>query len=114
MSLFVFRDCQRLGKPALMVVPSGTWANVGIIFPGGPAVEDIQGLPKLAGPEAFQELFRRRHYRLGTYFYVFRGDWRIDAYRRFVEEGCPLAQLCPWRPVASLRYWVVVRNRIRV
>ena len=64
---------------------------------------------------------------------MFLGYWRIDAYRRFVEEASPPAQLCPvvwqapsmgalgllkhltgrWPASASPRHGGIARNRIR-
>jgi hypothetical protein len=133
-SIFVFRDARKLGKTALMVVPSGTWANVSIIPPDRPSPEDIEGIPKLATYEELRETAQIRKYKFWTYFYVPIADWRIDYYRGFMEEGLPLAQICPvvwlasslgaleamkffsgkWKPVASPRYWSVTREKIRI
>lgn len=133
-SLMVFRDAARLGKTALFVVPSGTWANVSLIRPQGPSVEDIQGLPKLDSYEKYRELFEARRYRFGNLFYVQAAGWRKDYFRAFMDEDAPVAQLCPWvwtaaslgaaesvkhlsgmgRPVYSPRYWYVGRDRVGV
>ncbi len=133
-SLLVFRACQRLGKVALMVVPSGTWANVSIIMPDSPPAEDINGVPYLATYEELREVFELRRYKFGTYFYVPLAAWRIDYYRRFVEEGLAPAQICPtvwlasalgaqeivkvisgkWRPVASPRYWYLTHRTVHI
>jgi len=131
-SLFVFRDARRLGKPALLVVPSGTWAHVSLILPGGPSPEVIEGVPHLASYGELRETLEIRKYKLGTWFYVFEGNWRIDYYRDFVEGEARLAQICPtvwassalgaleilkylsgkWPPVVSPRYWHVGENRM--
>jgi hypothetical protein len=133
-SIFVFRDARKMGKAALMVVPSGAWANVSVIPPDKPSPDDIQGLPKLPTYEELREILQIKKYKLGTYFYVPIGDWRIDYYRRFVEEGLPPAQICPvvwlasslgamealkfftgkWRPVASPTYWSITSGKIRI
>lgn len=133
-SLFVFRDARRLGKTALMVVPSGTWAHVSLIPPDRPSPEEMEGVPRLATYEELREVLEVRRYKLGTYFYVPMGDWRIDYYRKYIEEGYRLAQICPtvwlasslgaweavkflsgkWKPVASPRYWHITRKRIRI
>ncbi len=133
-SIFVFRDARRLGKTALMVVPSGTWANVSIIPPDRPSPEDIEGLPKLSTYEDLRETLRMRKYRFGTYFYIPVADWRIDYYRGFIERRLSPTQICPtvwlssslgalealkffsgkWRPVASPRYWNITREKIRI
>jgi len=133
-SIFVFRDAKRLGKTALMVVPSGTWANVSIIPPDGPSPEDIEGLPKLSSYEKLHDTLEIRRYKLGTYFYVLLADWRIEYYRGFVEQGLPPTQICPtvwlcsslgafetlkflsgkWSPVMSPLYWNITRSKIRV
>lgn len=133
-SLIVFRDAQKLGKPALMVVPSGTWANVGIILPESPPVEDIEGVPKLDSYEELRDMLKIRKYKLGTYFYVPFAHWRIDYYKRFIEEDLAPAQICPsiwtastlgaleilkvlsgkWKPVASPRYWSIYQGRIHI
>lgn len=133
-SIFVFRDARKLGKTALMVVPSGTWANVSIIPPGKPSPEDIEGIPKLATYEELRETLEIWKYKLGTYFYVPVADWQIDYYRGFLEEGLPPTQICPvvwlssslgalealkffsgkWEPVASPRYWNITREEIRI
>jgi len=133
-SLFVFRDAKKSGKPALLVVPSGTWANVSIINPDSPLPEDIEGVPKLSTYEELRDMLEMRKYKFGTYFYVPLADWRIDYYRDFIEENLPPTQICPtvwlssalgafeilkclsgkWKPVASPRYWSIMRNRIRI
>lgn len=133
-SVFVFRDAQRLGKPALLVVPSGSWANVCMIMPGSPAVEAIEGVPGLDTYEELKNVLEIRKYKYGTYFYVPLADWRIDYYRSFIEQGAPPAQICTlvwtasslgalevlkvisgkWKPVASPRYWSVYPNSIRI
>jgi len=133
-SIMVFRDCRRLGKPALFVVPSGTWANVSIIMPHGPDVEAINGVPRLSTYEALQDVFRIRRYKFGTFFYVPLADWRIEYYREFIENDQPPTQLCPvvwlcsslgamealkvlsgkWEPVAAPRYWCIYRDSIRI
>ena len=133
-SILVFRDARRLGKTALLVVPSGTWANVCLISPSGPSVEKIEGVPKLETYEELKRMFQTRKYKLGTYDYPIRADWRIDYYRGFIEDDLPPTQLCPsvwicsslgamevvkhltgrWKPVVAPRYWVMTKNRIRI
>lgn len=133
-SICVFRDCQRLGKPALFVVPSGTWANVAIIRPDGPDVEAVNGVPRLPTYAALKEMFAVRRYKFGTFFYVPHADWRIEYYRDFIERDRPPTQLCPvvwlcsslgalevlkvlsgkWAPVATPRYWSIRRESIRI
>ena len=133
-SIFAFRDAQRLGKPALMVNPAGTWAHVSVILPGAPSIEEIEGVPKLGSYEALRDMLEVRRYKLGTYFYVPLGDWRIDYYRGFIEENFRPTQICPivwlsscigafevlkvlsgkWKPVASPRYWEITAKRVRI
>lgn len=133
-SIFIFRDAKRLGKPSLLVVPSGTWGNVSIIKPDSPLPEDIEGVPKLSTYEDLRDTLEIKKYKFGTYFYVPLADWRIDYYRAFVEEGIPPTQICPtvwlcsalgafeilkylsekWKPVASPYYWNIRRNKIRI
>ncbi|MFP4475941.1 MAG: ThiF family adenylyltransferase [Desulfatibacillaceae bacterium] len=133
-SIMVFRQARRLGKPALFVVPAGTWANVSMIMPDGPSVEGLHGVPRLDTYEKMRELFERRRYKLGTFYYVPVADWRPDYYRRFIERDAPPTQLCPtvwicssmgafeaikvlsgkWKPVAAPRYWDITANRIRI
>ena len=74
-SIMVFRDAQKLGRIALLAVPSGTWANVCMISPDGPTVEEIEGVPRLESYEALKRLFEVRKYRLGTYDFPLRADW---------------------------------------
>ncbi len=133
-SLFVFRDAHKLGKPSLLIVPSGTWANVTIIGPDSPPPEDIEGVPKLSTYEMLRDTLEIRKYKFGTYFYVPMGDWRIDYYRDYIETGIPPTQICPtvwlssalgafeivkyitgrWEPVVSPRYWSITRKRISI
>jgi hypothetical protein len=130
--MMTFRDAARLGKTALFVVPSGTWANVSLIRPDGPGVEDIQGLPRLGSYEEYRELFEARRYKFGNVFYVRAASWRKDYFRAFMDDDAPVAQLCPWvwtaaslgaaesvkhlagmgRPVYAPRYWLVSRDRV--
>ncbi len=133
-SILVFREAKRQGKPALFVVPSGTWANVSILLPEGPTIEKIQGIPTLETYEQLYEMFRTRKYKLGTYFYTFLAGWRIDYYQRFLDEDLPPTQLCPvvwlcsslgafeviklvcgkWKPIAAPRFWYITQNKIKV
>jgi len=133
-SILVFRDAQKLGRMALLAVPSGTWANVCLISPGGPSVEDLEGVPRLETYEALKRMFETRKYKLGTYDFPLRADWRMEAYRAFIEDDGRPPQICPsvwicaslaalevvkhltgqWKPVVAPRYWMITRNRIRV
>ncbi|MGD0626875.1 MAG: ThiF family adenylyltransferase [Thermodesulfobacteriota bacterium] len=133
-SVFIFRDARRLGKPALLVLPSGTWANVSLIPPSGPTVEDVQGVPQLDTYEELREVLEVRRYKLGTYFYIPLASWRPDYYRRFLEEGARPTQICPivwiasslgaleilkwlsgkWPPVAAPRYWYITSGKIKI
>lgn len=100
-SVFLFRDARRLGKPALLVLPSGTWANVSLIPPFGPTVEDLQGVPRLETYEELREVLEVRRYKLGTYFYIPLASWRPDYYRRFLE--CLMCIECmPSSPTPAL------------
>ncbi|MDI6795526.1 MAG: ThiF family adenylyltransferase [Desulfatibacillaceae bacterium] len=131
-SVMLFRDCQRQGVPALFVVPSGLWANVSIILPNSPGIEDLQGLPHLPDYYSYKHLFQERKYKFGTISYVFLGSWRKDYFRKFMDEDFPVAQVCPtvWmasslgaleavkllsgraKPVASPHYWSISEKRI--
>lgn len=133
-SVFLFRDARRLGKPALLVLPSGTWANVSLIPPSGPFLEDLQGIPKLNTYEELRQMLEVRRYKLGTYFYIPLANWRPDYYRRFLQEGLRPTQICPivwvssslgaleilkwlsgkWPPVAAPRYWHITASQIQV
>ena len=133
-SILVFREAKRQGKPALFVVPSGTWANVSIITPNGPTIEKVEGIPPLETYEELKQMFQTRKYKYGTYFYTFLAGWRIDYYRRFLDEDLPPTQLCPvvwlcssigafeivklvsrkWKPVAAPRFWFITQNRIKI
>ncbi len=133
-SVFLFRDARRLGKPALLVLPSGTWANVSLIPPSGPTVEDLQGVPQVDTYEELREVLEVRRYKLGTYFYIPLASWRPDYYRRFLEEGARPTQICPivwiasslgaleilkwlsgkWPPVAAPRYWYITSGKIKI
>lgn len=133
-SILVFREAKRQGRPALFVVPSGTWANVSIILPNGPSIEKIQGIPALETYEELKQMFQTRKYNSGTYYYTFLAGWRIDYYRRFLDGEVPPAQLCPvvwicssigafevikllsgrWKPVCAPRFWYITQGRIKV
>jgi hypothetical protein len=94
----------------------------------------MEGVPKLDTYEALRKALATRKYKLGTYLYVPFGDWRIDYYRGFIEEGLPPTQICPlvwlssslgamevvkflsgkWKPLISPRYWNITRKKIRI
>ena len=76
-------------------VPSGTWANVSIIMPNGLSIERVEGIPTLKTYEQLKEMFQTRKYKLGTYYYSFLADWRINYYREFMDKDLPPTQLCP-------------------
>jgi molybdopterin/thiamine biosynthesis adenylyltransferase len=133
-SILVFREAKRQGKPALLVVPSGTWANVSIILPDGPSIEKIEGIPPDKTYDELKQLFQEKRYKLGTYYYTFLAGWRIDYYRRFLDDDAPPTQICPavwtcsslgawevlklvsgrWKPVAAPRLWQITQGRIKV
>ncbi|MBF0118688.1 MAG: ThiF family adenylyltransferase [Desulfobacterales bacterium] len=135
-SLMVFRDCQRLGKPALMVVPSGTWANVSVIMPNSPPAEDIHGVPRLSTYDKLKEVFELRRYKFGNFYNIPFADWRIDYFRSFMDEDFPVPQICPivwlssslgafeilkvisekrgWEPVISPNYWIITGKGIKI
>jgi hypothetical protein len=133
-SVIVFREAQRLGVPALLVFPSGTWANVCILMPDSPPVEEIEGVPRLESYEELKAILAIRKYKFGTYFYVPFADWRIDYYRAFIEEDISPAHIAPsvwlcsslgslevlkvlsgkWKPVKSPHYWNITKNGIRI
>ena len=110
-SLLCFRGVQEMGKPALLVVPSGFWACVSIIKPGGPSAEAIHGVPRGLDYEGLKNIFTEKRYKLATYYnYVMQGRWEKDYYRDFIDEGRPLAQIAPvvWL-ASSLGAWEVLK-----
>lgn len=133
-SLLSFRDARKKGKPALFVVPSGTWANVSIILPRGPGVEEIEGIPPLSTYEEMSRLFTERRYRYGSIFYVWRAGWRKEYFRDFMDRDAPVAQLCPtvWTSsalgageavkvlagrrgvIAAPRFWCITEKSIKI
>ena len=60
-SILIFRDAQRLGKTALLVVPAGTWANVCLISPHGPGVEKMEGVPKIKTYVELKRMFQTKN-----------------------------------------------------
>ncbi len=133
-SIMIFRDAQRKGKPALFVVPSGTWANVSIILPKSPSVEDLQGIPRLSTYEELKKMLDTRKYKFGNFFFIRHASWRKGYFKRFMDDDAPPAQICPtvWlsssigalevlkvlsgkhKPVASPRYWEIFENNISI
>ena len=133
-SFFIFRDARRLGKPGLLVLPSGTWANVSLVLPSGPTVEDLEGVPQLDTYEELRQVLEVWRYKLWTYFYIPVANWRPDYYRRFLQEGFRPAQICPmvwtasslgaleilkwlsgkWPSVVAPRYWYITSRTIQI
>jgi len=129
-SLVVFRRCQALGRPALLVVPAGYWATVSLVLPGGPTVERLHGIPPLPDYESLKQLLVSFDSRLAELFYTTMGGWRDDYFVGRVEADAAMAQLCPvvWtasslgalevvkhltgsaRPVTTPRYWLLTRR----
>jgi hypothetical protein len=110
-SLLCFRGVQELGKPALLVIPSGFWACVSIIKPDGPSAESIHGVPRGLDYEGLKKIFTEKRYRLATYYnYVIQGRWKKNYYRDFIEEGRPLTQVAPvvWL-ASSLGAWEALK-----
>ncbi len=133
-SILVFREARRQGKPALFVVPSGTWANVSILMPDGPTIERVEGIPALKTYEELNQMFQTRKYKSGTYYYTFLAGWRTEYFRRFLDDDIPPTQLCPlvwicssigafeviklvsgrWKPVCAPRFWYINQGKIKV
>ncbi|MBW1989394.1 MAG: ThiF family adenylyltransferase [Deltaproteobacteria bacterium] len=132
-SIMVFRQARRNRLPALLVFPSGTWANVTIIGPEGPTVEDVEGVPPLPTYEELSAMLNTPKYRLGTYYYVPLGNWKMDYYRSYLSGEAPLAQIAPvvwtaaslgaleavkllsgrWKPVSTPHYWTITAEGIK-
>ncbi len=133
-SLMLFRLCRQHGKPALFVLPAGTWANVSIIRPDSPTVEELHGIPFLPDYQSLKEMFETRKYKLGSYYLYRLGRWRKEYFRSFIDDDHPLAQVCPtvWlcsslgageamkvltgrgKPVESPRYWSINEDKISI
>jgi len=133
-NIIVLRDAQRIGRPGLMIYPSGLWANVGLILPDSPPVTEIGGEPEAETYEELKSMYEQWKYRIRTYYYTVIGGWRIDYYKEFLENKAPLAQICPhiWmvsslgalevlkfltgkgKPVVSPRYWSITEKGIRL
>ncbi|MBF0101608.1 MAG: ThiF family adenylyltransferase [Desulfobacterales bacterium] len=133
-SIFVFKEARRAKKPALLVVPAGTWANVSMIMPQSPPVEKIHGVPQLNSYEALYDVFHSEKGKFGAMQYLTHGHWNIDHFHSFVFENAPIAQICPtvWicssigalevlktltgkmKPVVSPNYWEITSKKIRV
>jgi len=133
-SIFIFRQAQQLKIPALFVVPSGTWANVSIILPESPSLEDLYAIPKMASYEELHESFQTELYKLGAINYLTQGDWRADYFKAFLENDEPPTQICPtvwisstigamevlkvlsgrWKPVALPKYWEITSRYIKI
>lgn len=132
-SIFVFKDCQELRKPALLVIPAGTWANVSVILPDRPSVETLFGAPSVSSYPEMLKVISDQRFRLWTRFFVTKGHWLIDHYEGYIKEQKPLAQLCSsvwlcsslgaqeiikvitekWEPVAIPEYWSVSLDGIK-
>ena len=133
-SIFIFREAQRTKIPALLVVPSGTWANVSIILPERPSVEDIYGIPKVDTYQELYDIFKTDLYKFGAINYLTHGSWRVGYYESFLKEDAPPTQICPtvwisstigamevlkvlskkWQPVATPKYWEITSQKISI
>lgn len=133
-SLMLFRLCRQYEKPALFVLPAGTWANVSIMLPGRPTVEELHGFPFLPDYESLKNMFETKKYKLGSYYLYRLGRWRKEYFRSFIDDDNPLAQVCPtvWlasslgageavkilsargKPVTSPRYWSINEDGISI
>ena len=94
-SLFLFRIASRCGKPALMVVPSGMWAAVTVIPPGGLCAEDIFGLPVMKTYASLKSFLLSPAYHRSQRFYLTLGRWRRGYFTSFSKNEAPPSQICP-------------------
>jgi molybdopterin/thiamine biosynthesis adenylyltransferase len=133
-SIFIFRQAQKMDIPALFMVPSGTWANVSIILPKSPPIEDLYAIPKLSSYSELHDAFQTEIYKLGAINYLTQGDWRADYFKSFLENDDPPTQICPtvwisstigamevlkvlsekWKPVALPKYWEITSHHIKI
>jgi tRNA threonylcarbamoyladenosine dehydratase len=131
-SITVFRRARAIGRPALMVVPAGYWATVGIFEPDGPTVERLHAVPPLADYEALRELFTEWDSKVATAYYTTLGGWRESYFVDHVDGREPVAQIAPavWtasslgalevvkyltgsaRAAVSPRFWLLTRRGI--
>ena len=129
-SITVFRRARALGKPALLVVPAGLWAIVTLFEPGGPTLEHLHGVPPIAEYEALHAQLEKQESRYAAFFYRTLGGFERDYFTDYVENGAPVAQICPavWlasslgayevtkrlsgvaQPVSAPRYWMLSRR----
>ncbi|MGL1893010.1 MAG: ThiF family adenylyltransferase [Spirochaetaceae bacterium] len=100
-SLTLFRIAKDLGKPGLVVVPSGLWARIAVISAEYSRVESLFGLPYIKA-ETYDELYHKlkeimsaKLYKYGANFYKTIGGWQKDYFEMFIKEEVPPTQICP-------------------
>ncbi len=97
----LFSMAYEAGIPALLVVPSGTWAVTAVIPPGKPGQKAIVGIPPELSDEQVGLIMSQNVFSKATGFYLKDARWQPDYFRRFSQGTAPPAQICPQVWLAS-------------
>ncbi|MDD5712341.1 MAG: ThiF family adenylyltransferase [Smithellaceae bacterium] len=131
-SILCFRSARRVGRPAVLCMPSGTMGWVSVFDPAGSMIEDCFGIPKL-GYEGLREVTATPEYKCAQYNFITAGDWRVEWYRDYFLGKSPLALICAaewlaaslaaletikiasgkWKPLLAPRCWYIKHARVR-
>lgn len=88
---------QKKGKLSITAMPVGLTGYVMMFAPNrekpiSPA--ELFGIPGGMGYKELSEFLDRRENKCGREWYVTDGKWRVDYFRKWMDEGAAIAQVC--------------------
>ncbi|MBN1635865.1 MAG: ThiF family adenylyltransferase [Deltaproteobacteria bacterium] len=130
-SILIFRSARKLGKPAILCMPSGSMAWVSTFDKNTPSIEDVFGIPKLSY-KGLRTVMHTREYRCAQYNFITSGDWRVSWFWNYFLDKRPLALICPvewlaaslaalealkiaskkWQPIEAPKCWYIRKGKV--
>jgi hypothetical protein len=95
-SLVLIHQAQKMGRPALLVLPSGLWSLVTIVLPESPAIEGLFHLPPGLGYRALHKILHSKIFLSQFKALSKEGSWLAEYFNQYVQGKAPVTQICPF------------------
>jgi molybdopterin/thiamine biosynthesis adenylyltransferase len=130
-SVLIFRAARRLGKSAILCLPSGSMGWVSVFRNNTPTLEEMLGIPVL-NYKGLRDVMHTVEYQCAQYNYITSGDWRVEWFFEYFKGNRPLALICPaewmlaslaalealkvatgkWAPMEAPRCWYLRKGKV--
>ena len=95
-SLVLIHHAQKMGRPALMVLPSGLWSLVTVVLPESPALEGLFHLPQGLGYTVLHKMLHSKIYLSQFKAIAKEGSWLPEYFNLYMQGSAPVTQICPF------------------